>query len=75
MAVKLSFLGISAAIDLESAGAVEQPFYFGKTITVVTATAPGGTGLLRYKTVLKHLPSLGGVGGFDNLLGQVEQSE
>src|SRR5262245_1602759 len=50
----LSSLGFIAAV--ESAGAAEQPFYAGKTITVVIATAPGGTGHLRYTTVMKHLP-------------------
>ena len=53
---KLSFLGFIAAIRLKSAGAGEQSFYSGKTITVIIATAPGGTGHLRYTTVLKHLP-------------------
>lgn len=39
-----------------SVKAAEQPFYTGKTITAIIATAPGGTGHLRYTTVLKHLP-------------------
>jgi len=74
MAIKVSFLGFILAVGLKSAEAGEQPIYSGKTIAVVIATAPGETGNLRYTTVLKHLPSLGGMGGFDNLRGQVEQS-
>src|SRR5262245_9695863 len=50
----LSSLGCIAAV--ECADAAEQPFYAGKTITVVIATAPGGTGHLRYTTVMKQLP-------------------
>jgi tripartite-type tricarboxylate transporter receptor subunit TctC len=56
IAVRLSLLGFFAAVCFEPARAVEQPFYSGKTITVVIATGPGGTGNLRYTTVLKYLP-------------------
>jgi tripartite-type tricarboxylate transporter receptor subunit TctC len=48
-------LGLFAALSVESARAAEQPFYSGKTITVVIGTAPGGTGGLRYATVMKYL--------------------
>ena len=47
IAVKLSLLGFFTAVSVESAGAADQPFYSGKTITVVIATGPGGTGHLR----------------------------
>ena len=45
-----------ALLSLKPGEAAEQTFYAGKTITVIIATAPGGTGHLRYTTVLKHLP-------------------
>jgi len=57
-AISVNFLLLSffASVSCEHAGAAEQPFYAGKTITVVIATGPGGTGSLRYTTVIKFLP-------------------
>jgi tripartite-type tricarboxylate transporter receptor subunit TctC len=53
IAATLFLLLLIAAVSVKAA---EQPFYTGKTITAIIATAPGGTGHLRYTTVLKHLP-------------------
>jgi hypothetical protein len=56
MIVRLFLLGFLTTLCGESAKAAEQPFYSGKTITVVIGTSPGGTGGLRYTTVMKYLP-------------------
>jgi tripartite-type tricarboxylate transporter receptor subunit TctC len=56
ISVNFLLLSFFAAVSCQCADAAEQPFYTGKTITVVIATAPGGTGGLRYTTVMKFLP-------------------
>jgi len=56
VASRLLTICFIVVLGLKSVRAGEQPFYAGKTITVVIATAPGGTGHLRYTTVLKHVP-------------------
>jgi tripartite-type tricarboxylate transporter receptor subunit TctC len=43
------------AASFEPVRAAEQPFYAGKTITIVIGAAPGGTGGLRHMTVMKFL--------------------
>jgi tripartite-type tricarboxylate transporter receptor subunit TctC len=37
-------------------GAAETPFFQGKTVTAIVAQTPDGTGGLRARTVLQHLP-------------------
>jgi tripartite-type tricarboxylate transporter receptor subunit TctC len=56
MITRLLLLSFLTAVCAESAKAAEQPFYSGKTITVLIGTSPGGTGGLRYTTVMKYLP-------------------
>ncbi|MBM4259984.1 MAG: hypothetical protein FJ145_00910 [Deltaproteobacteria bacterium] len=54
-------LVISAVLLFSNSSVVaQQPFYQGKTITMIASTAPGGTGDLRVKalvpTLKKHIP-------------------
>jgi tripartite-type tricarboxylate transporter receptor subunit TctC len=53
-------LGAVALWFLPASVFPETPFYQGKTVTVIAATAPGGTGDLRVKAVVpflrKHIP-------------------
>jgi tripartite-type tricarboxylate transporter receptor subunit TctC len=88
ISVNFLLLSFFAAFSCECADAAEQPFYAGKTITVVIATGPGGTGSLRYTSVMKflpryilgsntirahYLPGAGGVGAANHLANVVKR--
>jgi tripartite-type tricarboxylate transporter receptor subunit TctC len=52
----VSALILTAAIAIETIEAAEQPFYAGKTITIVAGFAPGGTIDIRARLFARHLP-------------------
>jgi tripartite-type tricarboxylate transporter receptor subunit TctC len=52
----VAVIGVSVMLGWQAAPAFSQnPFYQGKTITVISGQAPGGTGDLRLKAILPHL--------------------
>lgn len=56
----ISNVVLLAAVLFSARAGAQEPFYQGKTITVIATTAPGGTGDMRVKgllpTLRKHIP-------------------
>ena len=52
----LVFVSAFTPLTLRHAGAAEDPFYAGKTLTIIAGFAPGGTIDIRARLFGRHLP-------------------